>query len=91
MREICLYGSEGGEAGTNQPLLPLSRRWQTQAVIEAPERGHPPQLRSEADNPAPAHADFHTSKMTEAELDTLLQESIDDSRPERKSAPAKSA
>jgi len=24
MREIRLYGSEGGEAGTNQPLLPLS-------------------------------------------------------------------
>jgi hypothetical protein len=23
MREIRPYGSEGGEAGTNQPLLPL--------------------------------------------------------------------
>jgi hypothetical protein len=35
---------------------------------------------------APAHADFHRSGMTEAELDTLLQDSLDESRSERRSA-----
>ena len=40
---------------------------------------------------APAHADFHSGGMREGELDTLLQESLDESRSERKSAPAKSA
>ena len=40
---------------------------------------------------APAHADFHASGITEGDLDTLLQESLDESRLERSSAPAKSA
>ena len=40
---------------------------------------------------APAHSDFHASGITEGDLDTLLQESLDESRSERKSAPAKSA
>jgi len=35
---------------------------------------------------APAHADFQQSGMTEAELDTLLQESVDEVRCERRSA-----
>jgi hypothetical protein len=35
---------------------------------------------------APAHADFHRSGMTKAELDTLLQESLDENRSERRSA-----
>ncbi len=33
---------------------------------------------------APAHADFQRSGMTEAELQTLLQESLDESRSERR-------
>ena len=36
---------------------------------------------------APVHADFHGSSVTEAELDTLLQESVDKVRSERRSPP----
>ena len=36
---------------------------------------------------SPAHADFHRSGMTEGELDTLLQDSLDETRSERKSTP----
>ncbi len=40
---------------------------------------------------APAHADFHGSGMTEAELDALLQGSVDEARSERRSPPGPSA
>ncbi|HEY3967995.1 MAG TPA: ribbon-helix-helix domain-containing protein [Planctomycetaceae bacterium] len=40
---------------------------------------------------APAHADFQRSGMTQVELDSLLQESIDEIRTERKSAPGPAA
>ena len=36
---------------------------------------------------APAHGDFHRSGMTDAELDSLLTESLADSRAERRIAP----
>ena len=39
----------------------------------------------------PAHADFQRSGMTEAELETLLRESVDESRCERRSATGPSA
>jgi hypothetical protein len=40
---------------------------------------------------ASVHTDFHRSGMTEAELETLLQGSVDEARAERKSAPGPSA
>lgn len=40
---------------------------------------------------APVHADFQRSGMTEASLDTLLEESRDAARAERRSVPGKSA
>ena len=40
---------------------------------------------------APAHGDFHRSGMTDVELDTLLQDSLDETRSERRSAPGPSA
>jgi hypothetical protein len=35
----------------------------------------------------PVHDDFHKSAMTEAELDTLLQDALSETRAERKSNP----
>ena len=40
---------------------------------------------------APAHADFRRSGMSDAELETLLRESVHEARSERKSAPGQSA
>ncbi|MSR57702.1 MAG: ribbon-helix-helix protein, CopG family [Planctomycetaceae bacterium] len=40
---------------------------------------------------APAHADFHRSGMTGEQLEELLQESLDETRSERRSLPGASA
>jgi predicted DNA-binding protein len=40
---------------------------------------------------APVHGDFQRSGMTDADLDTLLETSLDEARSERKSAPGSSA
>ena len=39
----------------------------------------------------PVHADFQRSGMTEAELDTLLEDSLEKARSERRSAPGSPA